>query len=62
MEGQIEGKRGPGRRKGSWLRNVWDWTGMDIHTYIFISKLQLWQERIIKKHIPKRLDDPSKYN
>lgn len=29
MEGKIEGKRGIGRRKCSWLRNIREWTGMD---------------------------------
>lgn len=29
MESMIEGKTRPVRRKGSWLKNVSDWTGMD---------------------------------
>jgi len=28
MEGKIEGKRGPGRRQCSWLKNIRDWTGL----------------------------------
>lgn len=32
MEGKIEGKRGIGRKKHSWLRNIRDWTGMDAHS------------------------------
>lgn len=34
MEGKIEGRRGPGRRKCSWLRNVRDWTGLDTHSLL----------------------------
>lgn len=34
MEGKIEGKRGPGRRKCSWLKNIRDWTGMDTNTLL----------------------------
>lgn len=29
MEGKIEGKRRPGRRKTSWLKNLREWFGMD---------------------------------
>ena len=29
MEGKIEGRRRPGRRKTSWLRNLRDWFGTD---------------------------------
>ena len=32
MEGKIEGKRGIGRKKHSWLKNIRDWTGMDAHS------------------------------
>lgn len=32
MEGKIEGKRGIGRKKYSWLKNIRDWTGLDAHT------------------------------
>jgi len=28
IEGKIEGKRGIGRKKMSWLRNVRQWTGL----------------------------------
>lgn len=28
MKGKIEGRRGPGRRQHSWLRNIRDWTGI----------------------------------
>lgn len=34
MEGKIEGKRGPGRRQCSWLKNIRDWTGLDSHTLL----------------------------
>lgn len=32
MEGKIEGKRGIGRKKHSWLKNIRDWTNLDAHT------------------------------
>lgn len=32
MEGKIEGRRGIGRRKYSWLKNIRDWTGLDAHS------------------------------
>lgn len=34
IEGKIEGKRGPGRRQCSWLKNIRDWTGLDSHTLL----------------------------
>ena len=34
MEGKIEGRRGPGRRQCSWLKNIRDWTGLDSHTLL----------------------------
>lgn len=34
MEGKIEGQRGPGRRKCSWLKNVREWTGLNTHTLL----------------------------
>lgn len=34
IEGKIEGKRGPGRRQHSWLKNIRDWTGMNTSTLI----------------------------
>jgi hypothetical protein len=27
MQGKIEGKRGPGRRRTSWMKNLRDWFG-----------------------------------
>ena len=33
MEGKVEGRKGPGRRQCSWLRNVRNWTGLNSHTY-----------------------------
>lgn len=32
MEGKIEGRRGIGRKKYSWLKNIKDWTGLDAHS------------------------------
>ena len=29
IQGKIEGKRGPGRRKISWMKNIRLWTGME---------------------------------
>ena len=34
MEGKIEGKRGPGRRQCSWLKNLRDWTGLDSNSLL----------------------------
>lgn len=31
MEGKIEGRRGIGRKKYSWLKNIRDWTNLDAH-------------------------------
>lgn len=28
MMGKVDGKRHAGRRKKSWLRNIWEWTGI----------------------------------
>lgn len=32
MEGDIKGRRGIGRRKHAWLRNIQEWTGLDAHS------------------------------
>ena len=29
IQGKMEGKRGPGRRKISWMKNIRLWTGID---------------------------------
>ena len=34
VEGKVEGRRGPGRRRCSWLRNVRDWTGLDTQSLL----------------------------
>lgn len=34
MEGKIEGRRGPGRRQMTWLRNIKEWTGLDFQSLI----------------------------
>lgn len=34
IKGKIEGKRGPGRRQITWLRNIRQWTNMDLQTLI----------------------------
>lgn len=34
MEGKIEGRRGLGRRKCSWLKNIREWTGLDTCTLL----------------------------
>lgn len=31
IEGKVEGRRGLGRRKHSWLKNLRDWTGLNSH-------------------------------
>lgn len=38
MEGKIEGRRGPGRRQGSWLKNVRDWTGLNSQSLLRIAQ------------------------
>lgn len=39
IEGKIEGRRGLGRKKMSWLRNVRQWTGIrDIQTLIHTAR------------------------
>jgi len=32
IEGNIKDKRGMGRKKHSWLKNITGWTGMDAHS------------------------------
>lgn len=32
IEGKVEGRRGLGRRKHSWLKNIREWTGLDSHS------------------------------
>lgn len=32
--GKIEGKRGPGSRQISWMKNIREWTGMNLETLI----------------------------
>lgn len=34
IEGKIDGKRGPGRRQHSWLKNIRDWTHMSTTTLL----------------------------
>ncbi|CAG9834829.1 unnamed protein product [Diabrotica balteata] len=34
IEGKVEGKRGPGRRQASWLKNIREWTGLDSQSLI----------------------------
>ena len=38
IKGKIEGRRGPGRRQISWMRNIREWTGMDTQTLIRIAE------------------------
>ena len=39
IKGKIEGKRGIGRKKMSWLRNIRQWTGLrDIQTLIHTAQ------------------------
>lgn len=38
MEGKIEGKRGIGRKKYSWLKNIRDWTGLDAHSLFRVAQ------------------------
>lgn len=30
MQGKVEGKRRLGRKNPSWLRNIWNWTGLTV--------------------------------
>ena len=43
MQGKIYGKRGPGRRRISWLRNLRDWFGL--------SSLVLFRRAVNKKDV-----------
>lgn len=47
MEGKIEGKRGIGRKKCSWLKNIRDWTGLDAHTLFRIAQDREEYARIV---------------
>ena len=38
MEGKVEDTRGPGRRQCSWLRNVRDWTGLNLQTLLRVTQ------------------------
>lgn len=38
MQGKIEGKRGIGRKKHSWLKNIRDWTGLDAHALFRVAQ------------------------
>ena len=36
LQGSVDGKRGRGRPRTTWLKNIVDWTGLtinDLHTY-----------------------------
>lgn len=48
IEGKIEGRRGIGRKKLSWLRNIRQWTGMnDIQTLIHTARDREEMEDVI---------------
>lgn len=42
LQGKIEGKRGIGRKKLSWLRNIRQWTG--IHDFMSLQNAALNRE------------------
>lgn len=48
IEGKIEGKRGIGRKKMSWLRNIRQWTGIhDVQTLIHTARSREAMENVI---------------
>ena len=54
MQGKIAGKRGPGRRKTSWLKNLRDWYGVDTNTLFRIAvnkiKIAVMVTNVLKGH------------
>ncbi|CAG9826751.1 unnamed protein product [Diabrotica balteata] len=47
IEGKTEGKRGMGRKKMSWLRNIRQWTGInDIQSLIHIARNRELMENV----------------
>ena len=47
MQGSVDGKRGRGRPRTTWLKNIVDWTGLainDLHTYSMDR--QKWKKTI----------------
>ena len=50
IEGKIEGRRGMGRKKMSWLRNIRQWTGIrDIQTLIHTASDREAMKQVIAK-------------
>lgn len=47
MEGKIEGRRGIGRKKFSWLKNIRDWTNLDAHALFRIAQDRSEYARIV---------------
>lgn len=48
IEGKIEGRRGIGRKKMSWLRNIRQWTGLhDVQSLIHIARDREAMEHVI---------------
>ena len=37
LQGQIEGRRGMGRKQASWLRNIRQWTGIKNVRHLFTA-------------------------
>ena len=47
LQGSVDGKRGRGRPRTTWLKNIVDWTGLatnDLHTYSMVR--QKWKKTI----------------
>jgi hypothetical protein len=38
MQGRVEGKKGIGRKRKSWLRNIRDWTNMTVDELFHVAK------------------------
>jgi len=48
IEGKIEGRRGIGRKKMSWLRNIRQWTGLnDVQSLIHTARNKEERENVI---------------
>lgn len=54
MQGKIAGKRSPGRRKTSWLKNLRDWYGLDTGTLFKVAvnriRIAMMVTNVLKGH------------
>ena len=50
-EGKIENRRGIGRRTMSWLRNIRDWTGMNVQQLLRTAQTREAFDEIIANYL-----------